>query len=648
MTTHHATVERQARAARARRRGRARALLGVLLALALVVALAAPLLASATAHAAVGTAPLAVDPNARGSLTLHKMETPYWNPVTCPANGASLPTECAGDASPVAGVTFTVTQVEGVDVLGGSAGDKIAAYEASPSSAAAHLDRTTARTGTTAADGSLAFSDLPLGLYYVEETSTPAGVTPSLPFVVSVPGYPAEGAALQYDIDVYPKNAVDSISIEVVDDGVVTEQQPNHAAVASRRIRYLIRSTITPSLLGRDADGKLIPQTADGIGTYTVSDDLDPRLSYLGAVVSVVDADGTVLASLSAAAADSTEGDYLIWATGTDGVRRRVSAAEAAGISGGPLIEIEMTASGLAKLAAAKNAHPDAVVLTDLRTRADSYVGTGLTSGVIKNTASFVPNARYAETHGTSDPLEATTVETHLGDLIIKKVSIDGTRLLPGAAFAVYRGTTGVPLAQACGSDALTEERRVGTMTSDDTGVAALRGIQVSDYVDGAVVSGSSMRHYCLVETDAPAGYRLLPDPVPFDLTTVGAATDLNGAVAALTLDDPATGNARLVADPKASVPDKIIDQGKKATHKVVEVVTRPLPQPVRKAALAHTGASITVGLLAIALVALGVWLLARRRRRDEDESVGESAATGAGSGADGAGTDRTETPDGD
>ena len=433
MTTHHATDERQARAARARRRGRARALLGVLLALALVVALAAPLLASATAHAAVGTAPLAVDPNAKGSLTLHKMETPYWNPVTCPANGASLPTECAGDASPVAGVTFTVTQVEGVDVLGGSAGDKIAAYEASPSSAAAHLDRTTARTGTTAADGSLAFSDLPLGLYYVEETSTPAGVTPSLPFVVSVPGYPAEGAALQYDIDVYPKNAVDSISIEVVDDGVVTEQQPNHAAVASRRIRYLIRSTITPSLLGRDADGKLIPQTADGIGTYTVSDDLDPRLSYLGAVVSVVDADGTVLASLSAAAADSTEGDYLIWATGTDGVRRRVSAAEAAGISGGPLIEIEMTASGLAKLAAAKNAHPDAVVLAS---------GDPLRSGIATTLIDLVgPDRVRVHPHVGSDALararqgwsaEETLVVTTVGrDLCAVLPHLtDGARLV--------------------------------------------------------------------------------------------------------------------------------------------------------------------------------------------------------------------------
>lgn len=59
----------------------------------------------------------------------------------------------------------------------------------------------------TDANGETTFSSLPLGIYLVVETTTPAAVTtPVKPFLVSVPMTTSDGSDWLYDVHVYPKN----------------------------------------------------------------------------------------------------------------------------------------------------------------------------------------------------------------------------------------------------------------------------------------------------------------------------------------------------------------------------------------------------------------------------------------------------------
>ena len=65
---------------------------------------------------------------------------------------------------------------------------------------------TTTAEGTTGADGKVAFEDLDLGIYLVEETNAPAGIVAGAPFIVSVPMVNKASDAWNYDVVAYPKN----------------------------------------------------------------------------------------------------------------------------------------------------------------------------------------------------------------------------------------------------------------------------------------------------------------------------------------------------------------------------------------------------------------------------------------------------------
>ncbi len=65
---------------------------------------------------------------------------------------------------------------------------------------------TTTFEKVTAGEGEAKFTDLPLGIYLVEETSAPDGIVTGAPFIVSIPMVNQASDAWNYDVIAYPKN----------------------------------------------------------------------------------------------------------------------------------------------------------------------------------------------------------------------------------------------------------------------------------------------------------------------------------------------------------------------------------------------------------------------------------------------------------
>ncbi|MBQ4530635.1 MAG: SpaH/EbpB family LPXTG-anchored major pilin [Lachnospiraceae bacterium] len=69
----------------------------------------------------------------------------------------------------------------------------------------------------TNSDGIVTFSNLPLGIYIVEETTPPPAVTsPVKPFLVSVPMTKSDGSEWLYDVHVFPKNSTKYGEVKIV------------------------------------------------------------------------------------------------------------------------------------------------------------------------------------------------------------------------------------------------------------------------------------------------------------------------------------------------------------------------------------------------------------------------------------------------
>ena len=136
-----------------------------------------------------------IDFTKKGSITLFKKKGAETKSRATGKEMAGVP----GEVLP--GVTYKITKLD-YDLQK----DDWAAF---PKSAAdVKDDKKTAETKeeTTDTDGKAAFTDLPLGIYLVEETNAPAGIVAGAPFIVSVPMVNEASDAWNYDVIAYPKN----------------------------------------------------------------------------------------------------------------------------------------------------------------------------------------------------------------------------------------------------------------------------------------------------------------------------------------------------------------------------------------------------------------------------------------------------------
>ena len=186
---------------------------------AVAAALVAMSMAGTAGVARADDAPTAnIDPSAKGSLIIHKYDAQQGVP------GDGTEQSPAGD--PLGNVKFTIWQL-GKDSGGACAPIDLTGsdgWEAVPTGAAPAttdavkaagycLVKAAGTTQTTDASGATTFSDLPLSLYYVQETDSSAAtkngqpvtvISEAAPFYVSVP-LPHSGNWL-YTVNAYPKN----------------------------------------------------------------------------------------------------------------------------------------------------------------------------------------------------------------------------------------------------------------------------------------------------------------------------------------------------------------------------------------------------------------------------------------------------------
>ncbi|MEQ4564708.1 MULTISPECIES: SpaH/EbpB family LPXTG-anchored major pilin [Micrococcaceae] len=428
--------------------------------------IAGAVLAMSFSVAPATAAPL-VDNTKTGSITVHKFERPS-TPTGLPNNGTAVDTT---GLKPLAGIQFTIQQVNTIDLSTNAGWDKANNLSSSftPSNPTGSITSAgytlgTAQAKTTDAAGTAAFGTLPLGLYLVTETNYPAGVTPSAPFLVSVPlTDPNNKNNWIYDVNVYPKNSVTGAQKTVTDAPAV-------------KFGDQVNFTITGD----------IPNEAV-IDGYKVTDKLDSKLTYVGATATLVD--GTVITNGT---------DYTV---AFDAATNTVS--------------VVFTPAGRLILAAHNTTSVQVVVNTTVNT-----------IGEIENVAVVYPNAgSFTGTPGQpGGPIVTPPVVTKWGALTLQKVDQNGAAL-SGASFSVY--------ANQADAKAGTNPINLGgktTFTVAADGTLTLTGLRYSDWANGAAVAPGSAdyRTYYLVETTAPAGYELLAEPISFLINQASTAVGVD------------------------------------------------------------------------------------------------------------------------
>ncbi len=382
-----------------------------------------------------------------GSLTIHKFEKPA-TPSKLPNDGTALTAAQLQELTPMAGVTFTVQKVNNID-LSTNAG-WTAAAALTPAQAAAQAGP--GSSVTTGAAGTATLGNLPLGLYLVTETGYPAGVTPSAPFLVTLPMTdPAGGNGWLFDVNVYPKNAV-TTATKTVNDASVVKLGDN------------VQWTVTSD----------IPNVSP-IDGYRVVDKLDPKLSYTNSTV-----------ALSNSAALVLNTDYTIVFNAASNT-----------------LTVDFTASGRAVLAE----NPTAKVRVTVNTAVN-------TVGEITNTALVYPNAAsFTITPGQpGGPVVTPPVAvTKWGDIVLHKKDSQSSAALSGAVFSVYPSR-----ADALAGRNAISVGGASSWTTDASGNLVISGLRYSNRANGKAVSPGQpgYQSYWLVETKAPSGYALLAEPV--------------------------------------------------------------------------------------------------------------------------------------
>lgn len=318
-----------------------------------------------------------------GSITIHK----HAGDPGAAGDGTQItdPAKIAALGQGLEGVQFSVQRVSAngtpIDLTTAAGWDQ--AKTATPANvSSAPFSLAAGTTATTDASGQAVVSNLPYGLYLVTETSSGPNpiVSPVQPFLVSVP-YPNQGTWL-YNVHVYPKNKLNNTQ------PTKTVADPK-APVLGSQIVWTVNAPI-PALAAGDT-----------YRSFSITDTLDPRLTYVGAVVKV---DDTTL----------TEGtDYTV--------------------SGNTVITF--TATGLGKLAG------KTAVTADITTTVTSLGA----DGQILNTAVVNTNGSDRTTN---------TPQTNWGPLKVVKQDGNTKNTLQGAIFEIYDAKNGTKVAGPVTTDA--------------------------------------------------------------------------------------------------------------------------------------------------------------------------------------------------
>lgn len=467
-----------------------------------------------------------VDLDADVSLTINKYQ------------GEFVENDGAGNV-PLDDVSFTVDKVQMTNQLNTLAGwAEVNAIQAalelgtSPTTTADTWTKTTAGgTGVTFTKGT--DTGFEVGLYLVTESHN-LDYTVAKPFLVALPFTNAAGE-WSYEQTVSPKNQAVSIEKDVEDAEARLGEEINYtisASIPAEAMSSLIVEDALPAELGR----------ASGIEVRTLGATTAPNITLL------------------AADYDVTNDGPLAGASDND-------------------LTIELEQSGLDKINALRVSNPGLQIVVEFTAEIVALP----TNGVISNDAIVrYPNSDIS----TNDDPDGGT-ETRLGSLTVTKVDnatpanpiADPTDVDFSASFELWRCSTTDGTTWTVSGDALpvitdldidtSAELPVapGTLptefsTDPTTGRATVYGVQAFNFVNNEVLSTSNL---CLVETKAPKGYTLNPEPVP--VTTYANVAD------------PAAGNYAMTA----------------SVTNLEDTITGQLPATGGKGTMALIGAGVLV-----------------------------------------------------
>lgn len=564
--------------------------------------------------AGVNTATIDTTKKSTTSITIHKYEN---NPAgTIRANGEEV--KDLSNRKPVKGVKFTLWRLKkGADEIDLSTSEgwkKIKGLEnlvatAENNKKTAHdfiagtnpefnkytdagegVDKASGKSCTTGEDGSCKFEQLPMGLYYVEETDVsgaqlkdgqtwkPVSITKGVdPFFVTTPLANETTKKWIYDVNVYPKNdtSTDLPKKTPANAPSSLDIKSNNATTMSWDI------TIPLNLIA--------PATK-----FTTIKFTDPLMKDLvfDAARGISDVKISKFAKGSDTASTKTndfndltkDTDYTVT---TDTSKKYAVGNDQKSFT---LVTVALNNTGLGKADSLYKNLGDGNVLK-LTAKITAKVKQGATKVVnvinteVNNTVTGQKDDPKPCVPTTSKPCDNPGQSvTNFATLKVTKVNEQtgqDKKTLKGAEFEVYAmkdNATSTTNADVTGNDKGNKKVEGVTLTTGDNGEAS---------VELFIGNGdTTSKKYCIVETKAPAGYQPSDTPTCYDLTVEGQA-------------DAATKNSKEVVNKLSTALDKIVG------------------------ALPMTGARGLVLLTAFGIVGLGgtLFYIITRRRKEQEEA---------------------------
>lgn len=420
-----------------------------------------------------------IDPDADGSIVIHKFL--FDNPVD---RGTGNSTDKAPEGATALGnVPFSVQKVKLSQPLNTAAGFAEAA-KLTPSSATVDPE-SPAVTKSTLDNGVATFDKLAVGVYLVKELPVAGNEVKGLekgkelaaaaPFLVFIPmTNPADRTSWNYNVNVFPKNSQTGAEKKVIDKGAQVGQQ-----------------------LYWDIFGDVpVPAENHQLSEFVVTDEVDAtKVSQPKVTVSTVDNTVALVAS-----------DYEVVIN---------EAPEPVTAGSKHKVEVKFTDAGLKKLTDAKLAAVKTPGTADPRVKVEI---SATVRALGENGASLLENEAVVVTNNGSSKVGTTVktnkVQSYFGRVKVNKVD-ESNKPLPKAKFQVFE-CTGSKDKPAVVGDAI-EAGGKSEWETDASGSFTVDALHVTDFENNAETTEA--KHYCLVETEAPAGYELLTKPVQFDLT---------------------------------------------------------------------------------------------------------------------------------
>lgn len=480
-----------------------------------VIALGATGLLGVAAQANPGPDFGNIDPDATGSITLHKRESGSRG-----SNGTIH--EAAQGGTPVGDVTFTYFPITGLDLKTTDAWHKLSELQV-PTGVCDGMSAGKSGTiggyafgpgvdmpATDANSGDTTINNLAIGAYLICETAAPSTVKKkSLPFVATLPSPRPDNKGWTYDVHAYPKNTViqpatKTVQTDVTKLGVENDDQ----------VTFKIRAKVPQ--LSASANGQ---GAKDEFFKYFMLGDSLVEGYSNGKIASVQiadDADGTgasVIGTENYVATDST--------TPNNQTPHWLSVSfNAAGLSylkGNPnkyvIVTITVKVTGLGQ--ANGNLGNTGYFIVDTETTDNPTPPTPTTPPITPpNTPGQPPTPHDPD----DDPIIPTNkVVTTWGQAKLKKHAADQAKTpLKDAVFEIYEAKV---QDATCSSTEIPEVNPVkvsiageSTFTSDQNGIVLVKGLFVGEGTATAPnepTAAPTYRCYVFKEITAPAGYVL-------------------------------------------------------------------------------------------------------------------------------------------